>query len=75
MKSEIDKLVSEFRRALAEPDPAMPELGAAFQRLGVDRHTRAAQSRAAIEQYADDPLVPQDVREYAQQQLARLPAF
>lgn len=75
MKTQIDNLVRDIRHALAQPSPAVPEVAAFVQAIGADGPSRATEMRAILGRWAEDVTLPQDVRAYAQQQLATLPAF
>ncbi len=75
MKTQIDNLVRGIHHDLAQPSPAVPELAAFFQTIGVDGLSKAVAQRAILDRWAEDMTLPPDVRDYAQQQLATLPDF
>ena len=75
MKTQIDNLVRSIRHDLAHPYPALPEMAAFFQAIGVDGPSRATAKRATLDRWAEDVTLSQDIRDYAKQQLATLPAF
>ncbi len=75
MTTYIDNLVRLILQALAQPSPAVPELAAVLQAIGVDNHSQAVELRAILHRLAEDVTETSDVRKYAQQQLNTLPAF
>ncbi|WP_176317908.1 hypothetical protein [Burkholderia vietnamiensis] len=75
MKFQIDNLVRSILHDLAQPAPSQPELAAFFEAIGADGCSRAAAQRDVLATWAEDMCLPTDVRQYAQRQLAALPAF
>ena len=76
MKNQIDKFVREILYHLDQASVTrLPELDAVLQTVGMDSLSQAVTRRATIERWADDMTLADDMREYAQQQLAGLPTF
>lgn len=75
MKTQIDILVRGIQHDLAQSSPAEPVLAAFFLAIGADGFSRAVTQRTILGRWAEDVTLPPDVRDYAQQQLAILPAF
>lgn len=75
MKTQVDTLVQDIRTALAQPTQTDLQRVSLHEALGLDGLSLALTHRATLSSWAADPAQPAELRQYIQQQLARLPGF
>lgn len=73
LKTQIDKLTAEIKRALETPTPTTPEVAMALKAIGVDGPSIATQLRESLVRWSNDETLTAETRRYAKQQLEALP--